>query len=112
MARNSESVPASTGTRRPWDALDPDPFYGLVAVLVGLGQLPVALAFPPGRLLPTFVVASGGMLLVTIGTSLFRGRAPFESGWTEDGEPGWVSAMVQAALALAVVVASVLAVVS
>ena len=111
MGRIRASIPESSEPGRPWERLDPDRFYGLVAVVVGLGQLPLAFASVPARPTPAFVVASGGMLLVAIGTNLFRGKAPFESGWAEDGEPGVGSVAVLSLATLAVVVASAVAVI-
>ncbi len=108
MVRSSTSVPETDETRRPWNRFDPDQFYGFLAVLVGLSQLPLALSFAPRQSLRTFVVGSGGVLLVSIGINLFSGRAPFESGWSDDGVPGRTSAAVLTLVTLAVVVASVL----
>jgi len=110
MDRTSASIPESNESGRPWNRFDPDRFYGTIAVLVGLSQFPLAVALPVDRSVWTFVVASGGGLLVAIGSNLFRGKAPFESGWAEDGEPGVVSVAVLSLATVAVVVASVVAV--
>jgi hypothetical protein len=111
MTRASVTIPGSADTRRPWGRIDPDRFYGSIAVVVGLSQFPLAFAFAPDRTAPAFVVASGGAVLLAIGTNLFRGRAPFESGWSEDGAPGIVSAAVVCLTTVAVVAASIASVI-
>jgi hypothetical protein len=110
MDRTHISIPESNETGRPWEWFDPDRFYGTVVVLVGLSQLTLAFALPLDGPAWSFVVGGGGALLVAIGSNLFRGNAPFESGWDEDGEPGFISVTVMCLATLAVVVASVAAV--
>lgn len=112
MVEGKASVPAKTGTRRPWNRLDPDRFHGLVVTVVGICQMLAAFALESGSWPRVFVVLSGGSLLVSIGINLLRGRAPFESGWNETGEPGVVSAGTLAAGTLAVVAGTVLVVTS
>jgi hypothetical protein len=54
----------------------------------------------------TVVVAWGGGLLTAFGSNLVRNRPVFYSGWTEDGEPGWVSLLISTLLTGVVVVAA------
>lgn len=54
----------------------------------------------------TFLVGSGGGLLVSIGSNLIRNRPAFYNGWTEDGEYGWVSLLVLILLTACVPIAT------
>lgn len=80
--------------------------HGIVALLVGASQAAVALAFAGDLGLLTFVVASGGWLLVAIGTNLLREGDAFRSDWNEDGELGWIAATLLVVIAVVVVVAA------
>lgn len=63
-----------------------------MALLVGGNQMVASLVALDGLL--TFLVGSGGGLLVSIGTNLIRSRPAFYSGWTEDGEYGWIGLLI------------------
>lgn len=108
MTRNDPSTAAAADAGRlGW--LDRTRLHGLFAVLVGLAQLPLVLGLALGRSLSAFVVGSGGVLLVSVGTNLLRGRPAFYSRWRADGKPGAVSTAILAGLTVAVVAASVAA---
>jgi len=80
--------------------------HGLVALFVGASQAAVALAFTADRAPATFVVGSGGWLLVAIGINLLREGDAFRSDWNEDGELGWIATTLLVVIAVVVVVAA------
>jgi hypothetical protein len=59
-----------------------------MTLLVGISQMVVSVVALDGLL--TFLVGSGGGLLVSIGVNLIRNRPAFYNGWKENGEYGWV----------------------
>ncbi|MFB6169441.1 MAG: hypothetical protein ABEJ43_11450 [Haloferacaceae archaeon] len=79
-------------------------FGGVMALLVGVSQMVVSLVALDGLL--TFLVGSGGGLLVSVGANLVRNRPAFYSGWTEDGDYGWVGLLIFTSLAACVLVAT------
>jgi len=79
-------------------------FSGVIALLIGFSQMIVGTVALDGLL--TVTVAWGGGLLFAFGYNLIQNRPVFYSGWTEDGEPGWVSLLISVVLTAAVLVAA------
>lgn len=93
-------------------AVDQKWFFGVISTCIGLSQLPVAYMLLPEHSPLAFVVGSGAWFLISIGINLLRDRAPFESDWHEDGAHGWFSLTVIALTTIAIVVSSVIGVLS
>jgi len=56
--------------------------------------------------LMTFLVGSGGGLLVSIGINLVRSRPAFYNGWREDGKYGRIGLLILILLTGSVVIAT------
>lgn len=106
------SVAGDDGTIR--ESITRTQFHGLAAVLVGVGQLPLAfvLADLSDEYLSLFVIGSGGWLLIAIGINLLSGKEAFYNGWTDNERIEWFMAAGLFLLAIVVVVASGLALLS
>ena len=78
-------------------------FHGVVTILVGISQFPLALVMAGVR---TFVVLSGGILLVSVGLNLLRNKDAFTSAWQNNDRYGLLSNILLLLLTIAVVVAS------
>lgn len=89
----------------PW-MVDETTFYGLIAVLIGASQLPLSVALAPSRASWAFVIGSGGMLLLSIGTNLVLGRQPFESSWGKSGKLAIFGTLLIIVFTIAVAVTS------
>jgi hypothetical protein len=79
-------------------------FHGVIALLVGVCQMIVGTVALDGLL--TVVVSWGGALLSGFGSNLVRNRPVFCTGWTEDGEPGWINLLIYTLLTMVYVVAA------
>jgi hypothetical protein len=79
-------------------------FHGVIALLVGVCQMIVGIVALDGLL--TVVVSWGGALLGGFGSNLVRNRPVFYTGWTEDGEPGWINLLIYTLLTVGYVVAA------
>jgi hypothetical protein len=79
-------------------------FHGVIALLVGVCQMIVGIGVLDGLL--TVVVSWGGALLSGFGLNLLRNRPVFYTGWSEDGEPGWVNVLINTLLTVVYVVAA------
>lgn len=79
-------------------------FGGVIALLVGASQMMVSLVALNGLL--TFLVGSGGGLLVSIGINLVRNRPAFYNGWKEDGEYGSIGLLILTLLTGCVIIAT------
>ncbi|SDY14797.1 hypothetical protein SAMN04487946_10778 [Halobellus clavatus] len=79
-------------------------FGGVIALLVGASQMMISLVAIDGVM--TFLIGSGGGLLVSIGINLVRSRPAFYNGWKEDGEYGRVGLLILTLLTGCVVIAT------
>jgi len=89
----------------PRSLLDQNQITGLATVFIGMSQLPLAFVFA-NHWASLFVVGSGGWLLIGIGVNVFRGREPFEVGWSRSRQVDWLNTVLLAIHAIAVVIAA------
>lgn len=82
-------------------------YLGLLVVLVGTSQLPIALGFATDNNQWMLVVGSGGWLLIGIGINLMMGQRALWSDWNESGKHGMISLATLTLLTIAVVVSSI-----
>jgi hypothetical protein len=109
MDQNQRSAFASMsdGDNNLRDRVDQEKVYGLAAVLIGLSQVPLALAFPAQSWLPSVIILSGGSLLVGIGISAYLGNGIFQGGGWDSEQANWMYAVGMLAFAIGVVAATV-----
>ncbi len=79
-------------------------FAGVMALLIGGVQMAVGTYAFDG--LVTFVVSSGGGMLVGFGYNLARNRPAFYSGWSENGDHGRVGLLIFTLATVCVLVAA------
>lgn len=83
---------------------------GLATILIGVGQLSLAfvLADTTGFELALFVIAVGSLVLIAIGSNVFRGMEAFAVDWSDSERVAWADTITRCLFAVGVVVASFL----
>lgn len=82
-------------------------YLGILTILVGVSQLPIAWSFAIDNNPWMFVVGSGGWLLIGIGGNLLMGRHAFWSHWSQSSDLGKFSLITLTLLSIAVVISSI-----
>lgn len=90
-----------------YNLINQDQLHGLVAILVGASQLPLAFSIAKPQSLTPFVIGSGGLLLISIGFNIFREKDPFGESKSENKWTTWLSTAMLVILSLAIVVVAI-----